>query len=211
MTRPGRACCPSQIEQALRRVRTSPRRAGRAAAAQSRARPAAILADVRGRVFDGLEHAHLTIPDSMFPFVMVEQHEQQHVETMLATHQLRDGTPLLGPRRPAAATTSGALTTRYWCRRVSSCWVSTATPSRGRSTTSARPTWSTLPAFRIGRVPVTNAEWQQFMDAGGYDEPRWWSAAWLGPPASRPVSSGPSSGRSTDRAGASGSSRQIPG
>ena len=27
---------------------------------------------------------------------MVEQHEQQHVETMLATHQLRHGEPLLG-------------------------------------------------------------------------------------------------------------------
>jgi iron(II)-dependent oxidoreductase len=32
-----------------------------------------------------------------------------------------------------------------------------------------------LPAFRIGRFPVTNAEWQRFVDAGGYAEPRWWS------------------------------------
>jgi iron(II)-dependent oxidoreductase len=32
-----------------------------------------------------------------------------------------------------------------------------------------------LPAFRIGRVPVTNAQWQQFVAAGGYDEERWWS------------------------------------
>ncbi len=32
-----------------------------------------------------------------------------------------------------------------------------------------------LPAFRIGRVPVTNGEWQQFIDDGGYAEPRWWS------------------------------------
>jgi iron(II)-dependent oxidoreductase len=32
-----------------------------------------------------------------------------------------------------------------------------------------------VPPFRIGRVPVTNAEWQQFIDAGGYSEPRWWS------------------------------------
>ena len=41
--------------------------------------------------------------EPLFPFVMVEQHEQQHVETMLATHQLRDGEPLLGAGRPAAA------------------------------------------------------------------------------------------------------------
>ena len=32
-----------------------------------------------------------------------------------------------------------------------------------------------VPAFRIGRVPVTNAEWRRFIDDGGYREPRWWS------------------------------------
>jgi iron(II)-dependent oxidoreductase len=32
-----------------------------------------------------------------------------------------------------------------------------------------------VPGFRIGRVPVTNAEWQRFIDDGGYREPRWWS------------------------------------
>jgi formylglycine-generating enzyme required for sulfatase activity len=33
-----------------------------------------------------------------------------------------------------------------------------------------------LPAFRIARVPVSNGEWQAFIDAGGYDQPHWWSA-----------------------------------
>ena len=32
-----------------------------------------------------------------------------------------------------------------------------------------------VPSFRIGRVPVTNAEWRDFIDDGGYREPRWWS------------------------------------
>jgi iron(II)-dependent oxidoreductase len=32
-----------------------------------------------------------------------------------------------------------------------------------------------LPAFRIGRVPVTNGEWRHFVDDGGYHQPRWWS------------------------------------
>jgi len=31
-----------------------------------------------------------------------------------------------------------------------------------------------LPAFRLGRFPVTNAEWSCFMAAGGYDDVRWW-------------------------------------
>ena len=65
----------------------------------------AFLADVRGRVLDGLEQAgesELPEHERLFPYLMVEQHEQQHVETMLATHQLRDGAPLLGPGRAAA-------------------------------------------------------------------------------------------------------------
>ncbi len=31
-----------------------------------------------------------------------------------------------------------------------------------------------IAAFRIGRYPVTNAEWACFMAAGGYDDDRWW-------------------------------------
>jgi formylglycine-generating enzyme required for sulfatase activity len=31
-----------------------------------------------------------------------------------------------------------------------------------------------LAAFRIGKFPVTNAEWALFMQAGGYEDERWW-------------------------------------
>ena len=31
-----------------------------------------------------------------------------------------------------------------------------------------------LKPFRMGRFPVTNAEWALFMKAGGYDDERWW-------------------------------------
>ncbi|KFB77789.1 SUMF1/EgtB/PvdO family nonheme iron enzyme [Candidatus Accumulibacter cognatus] len=31
-----------------------------------------------------------------------------------------------------------------------------------------------LPAFRIARYPLTNAQYQAFVDAGGYREERWW-------------------------------------
>jgi len=56
----------------------------------------AYLGDVRSRVLDALAAADED--DDLFPHVMVEQHEQQHVETMLATHQLRGGAPVLGAR-----------------------------------------------------------------------------------------------------------------
>ncbi|MGN6607830.1 MAG: ergothioneine biosynthesis protein EgtB [Jatrophihabitans sp.] len=130
----------------------------------------AFLRDVRGRVLDRLAHA-----DDLFAFAMVEQHEQQHVETMLATHQLRDGEPLLGtgaalpPGRPvphdAVLVPGGEFV--LGVDGADEPW----------SLDNERPAHVVdLPAFRIGRVPVTNAEWQTFIDAGGYDQPRWWSA-----------------------------------
>jgi formylglycine-generating enzyme required for sulfatase activity len=35
----------------------------------------------------------------------------------------------------------------------------------------------TLPAYRIGKYPVTNGQFQQFMDAGGYGNPAYWTKA----------------------------------
>src|SRR5258708_33483651 len=72
--------------------------------------------DVRGRVFDLLERVSFSsgrLVESGFAFGMIAQHEQQHAETMLATHQLsRRGPVLRGPppgpapaavRRPSPA------------------------------------------------------------------------------------------------------------
>ena len=106
---------------------------------------------------------------------MVEQHEQQHVETMLATHQLRDGVPLLGAGAPlppgrAVAADSVLVPAGEFVLGVDAA-------DEPWSLDNERPAHIVdLPAFRIGRVPVTNAEYQRFVDAGGYAEPRWWSA-----------------------------------
>src|SRR5580658_1299687 len=54
--------------------------------------------EVRGRVLDLVQTAPLTGPrlvTSGFAFGMIVQHEQQHDETMLITHQLRKGAPVL--------------------------------------------------------------------------------------------------------------------
>ena len=129
------------------------------------------IGDVRGRVLDGLERAD---EETLFPYVMVEQHEQQHVETMLATHQLREGPAILGagaplpPGRPVPSDSvlvpAGPFTLGVDGDREP--W----------SLDNERPAHTVdLPAFRIGRVPVTNAQWEQFVAAGGYDEERWWS------------------------------------
>jgi len=137
------------------------------------------LAEVRSRALDRLlaaaPGAGRDAAAALFPFVMVEQHEQQHVETMLATHQLRDGEPLLGtgaplPRGRAVAHDTVLVPAGPFVLGVDA-------DAEPWSLDNERPAHAVdIPAFRIGRVPVTNAEWQRFVDDGGYDEPRWWSA-----------------------------------
>ena len=129
------------------------------------------LADVRGRVLDALARADA----DLFPYVMVEQHEQQHVETMLATHQLRAGEALLGPGAPLPPGRPVPHDTVLVPGGPFVLGVDGA--AEPWSLDNERPAHVVdLPAFRIGRFPVTNAEWQQFVDAGGYGEPRYWSA-----------------------------------
>ena len=89
-----------------------------------------------------------------FAFGMIVQHEQQHDETMLATHQLRAGAPVLHAPPPPAAAAPPRGRPRCWSRRGRSRWA--PTPSRGRWTTSGPRTVVDLPAFRIDTAPVTN-------------------------------------------------------
>ncbi|HRF96984.1 MAG TPA: SUMF1/EgtB/PvdO family nonheme iron enzyme [Aggregatilineales bacterium] len=37
------------------------------------------------------------------------------------------------------------------------------------------PTTFTIPTFQMAKYPVTNAQYKLFIDAGGYDEKRWWT------------------------------------
>jgi len=134
----------------------------------------AFIADVRGRVFDSLDGIGVPTPERLFPYVMVEQHEQQHVETMLATHQLRRGAPLLAP---AAALPPGRMLP------ADSVLVPGGPFTLGVdqadepwSLDNERPAHTVdLPAFRIARAPVSNGEWQGFVAAGGYGQRQWWS------------------------------------
>ena len=127
------------------------------------------IADVRGRVLDRLERA-----EDAFPAFMVEQHEQQHIETMLATHQLRAGEAVLGQGTslpPGRAVMHDAVLVP-----AGQFVLGVNGTDEPWSLDNERPAHVVdLPAFRIGRLPVTNAEWQAFIDDGGYDTPEWWS------------------------------------
>ncbi len=128
------------------------------------------ISDVRGRVLDRLERA-----EDPFPFAMVEQHEQQHDETMLATHQLRDGPPLLGSG--SALPQGREVTPRSVLVPAGEFVLGVDAADEPYSLDNERPAHVVdVPAFRIGRTPVSNGEWAQFVADGGYAEQRWWSA-----------------------------------
>lgn len=131
-------------------------------------------ADVRGRVLEVLERAafHGTrLTEAGFAFGMIAQHEQQHDETMLITHQLRKGPQALtapdpdpvplftGPAEvlvPGGPFTMGT-STEPWA-------LDNERPAHRRE----------VAPFHIDTTPVTNAAYQAFIEDGGYDDERWW-------------------------------------
>ncbi len=135
--------------------------------------------EVRGRVLDLLERVSFTggrLVDQGFVFGMIAQHEQQHDETMLATHQLRLGGPVLtapppdtGPadvlRLPAEVLVPGGPFTM-------------GTSTEPWALDNERPAHLvTVPSFYLDTTPVTNASYLAFVADGGYDDPRWWTPA----------------------------------
>ena len=133
--------------------------------------------DVRGRVLDVLDQARFEgrpLLERGFAFGMIVQHEQQHDETMLATHQLRRGEPVLAAPAPPRADPAP------WPAEV---LVPAGPFTMGTSTEpwaldNERPAHVVdLPAFLIDTVPVSNADYLGFMSVGGYDDPRWWDPA----------------------------------
>ncbi|MFD0067996.1 ergothioneine biosynthesis protein EgtB [Streptomyces sp. NPDC056690] len=133
-------------------------------------------AEVRGRALDVLESTpfHGTrLTEAGFAFGMIAQHEQQHDETMLITHQLRAGAPALtapdpDPVSPAFRGPSEVL--------VPGGPFTMGTTTEPWSLDNERPAHARLvPPFHIDTAPVTNGAYLAFMDDGGYDNSRWWT------------------------------------
>ncbi len=135
--------------------------------------------EVRGRVLDLLETATFTgapLVSQGFAFGMVTQHEQQHDETMLITHQLRRGAPALSaPPPPAAPADAGRLPAEVL---VPAGPFTMGTSTEPWALDNERPAHTVhLPAFYLDTAPVTNTAYQQFIEDGGYRDHRWWSPA----------------------------------
>ncbi|MZD08025.1 ergothioneine biosynthesis protein EgtB [Streptomyces sp. SID5785] len=138
-------------------------------------------AEVRGRALDVLETASFALdgPASLtragFAFGMIAQHEQQHDETMLITHQLRSGgaaltapdpeplaEPFAGPAEvlvPGGPFTMGT-SAEPWA-------LDNERPAHVRD----------VPSFHLDTTPVTNGAYLEFIADGGYRQERWWHPA----------------------------------
>ena len=122
-----------------------------------------------------------------FAFGMIAQHEQQHDETMLATHQLRRGAAVLSAPPPGPPP-ADAL------RLPAEVLVPGGPFTMGTSTEpwaldNERPAHEVdVPSFYLDTTPVTNAAYAEFIADGGYDEPACVDRGGLGAPAAgRPV------------------------
>ena len=128
---------------------------------------------VRDKVLDRLDA--LPDDDSGFTFALVISHENQHDETMLQALNLRTGAALLDAGAPLPLGRAGVAGTSVLVPGGE--FVLGVDPgTEPHSLDNERPAHVVdVPAFRIGRVPVTNGEWRQFVDDGGYDNLQWWS------------------------------------
>ncbi len=145
----------------------------------------AYVGEVRGRVLDLLENAPLAgapLVEDGFGFGMIAQHEQQHDETMLITHQLREGAQVLRAPAPSPAP-SAALPTEVF---VPPGPFMMGTSTEPWALDNERPAHMVeVDAFYLDTTPVTNAAYAEFIADGGYDEPRWWSDVGLGASSAR--------------------------
>jgi iron(II)-dependent oxidoreductase len=135
--------------------------------------------DVRGRVLDLVERVSFTagpLVDRGFVFGMIAQHEQQHDETMLATHQLRRGHPVLAAPPPPPAPAD-----------VVRLPAEVLVPGGGFTMGTSTEPWALdnerpahvihVPSFYLDTAPVTNAAYAAFIADGGYLDERLWSPA----------------------------------
>ncbi|GLY67673.1 ergothioneine biosynthesis protein EgtB [Amycolatopsis taiwanensis] len=137
----------------------------------------AYVGQVRAKAFDVLERVPLEgrrLTETAFAFGMITQHEQQHDETMLATHQLRRGEPVLhAPAAPGRRT--GKLPAEVLVPAGPFVMGTSVEPW---ALDNERPAHEVhVAAFHIDTTPVTNGAYLEFLESGGYEQRRWWSDA----------------------------------
>jgi iron(II)-dependent oxidoreductase len=135
------------------------------------------LAEVRERAADSL--GRLGVGASSVPELVV-RHELQHQETMLQTLQLARLRDYQGPGRAEPPPAPAQRATGLETVEVPGGPFVMGARAAGFAYDNERPRHEVdVPAFRIGRTPVTNGTWMRFAEGGGYERREWWSdEAW---------------------------------
>jgi iron(II)-dependent oxidoreductase len=146
-----------------------------------------IMEEIRTRVLDKLAVTDLDPSQPLlrdgYVYRMVLQHEYQHNETILQTLQLKRGLPYSpAARREVPASTPGRLEVATMVRFPGGI-VEIGTNDRRVAYDNERSRHPVvLEPFWIDRNPVTNGQFAEFITAGGYQDPAYWSEAgwsWL--------------------------------
>ncbi len=135
--------------------------------------------EVRGRVLDLVERATFSgqrLVTDGFVFGMIAQHEQQHDETMLVTHQLRRGGQVLSAPPPGPAPADAAALPREVL--VPGGQFTMGTSAEPWALDNERPAHLVdVAPFYLDTCPVSNAQYAEFIADGGYDQRRFWTEA----------------------------------
>lgn len=130
---------------------------------------------VREKVFDLLDSTPLRgrpLVEQAFAFGMIVQHEQQHDETMLATHQLRQGAPALHAPAPPEASTVDKHEVH-----VPGGTFEMGTSVEPWALDNERPAHVVhVDDFFLDTTPVTNGDLLRFIADDGYRRRELWSA-----------------------------------
>ncbi|MEO7367668.1 MAG: ergothioneine biosynthesis protein EgtB [Gemmatimonadaceae bacterium] len=139
------------------------------------------LEEIREKVLERLESVDFDDSSPLiangYVYNMVLQHEYQHNETILQTLQLKLGSPYAAPRGspPDGSSSSDSFAGMVTIPRGA---YSVGTDDRAEAYDNERAQHEVVvDAFEMDRSPVTNAEFEEFISAGGYSEPRLWSDA----------------------------------
>jgi iron(II)-dependent oxidoreductase len=147
-----------------------------------------VMEEIRRQVLERLAMADLGSSEPLlhggYVYRMVLQHEYQHNETILQTLQLKRGNPYSpAVRWPIPAAPSQGTSRREHMTRFPGGLVEIGTDDRTTAYDNERGRHQVgLAPFWIDVNPVTNAEYEGFIAAGGYTTREYWSDAgwrWL--------------------------------
>ena len=137
------------------------------------------LLTTREAALEGLAAVDLGSPNPLlcggFVYEMVRDHEAQHQETILQAVMLMDHELYTPARRESFPNPDpGAPEAGFVRVPAGTCRMGDS--SSGFAYDNERPGWdATTGEYEMGRYPVTNAEFIEFIADGGYLDPRIWS------------------------------------